>query len=194
MKYIQSSIVVEVPDEVNLTIAARVVRVENKANKDNALQRSFKHLPVDMRYSKEHKKIMITMWLATSKSKCCLRTVASHIRNMFTGVLKKYQYKMRLVYAHFPINATIKDGKPQTLEIRNFLGSKLMRHVVMQPNVHIARSSVKDELILTSCDLEALGRSCAQVKQSALVRNKDIRKFLDGIYVYEKGTVLTDEY
>lgn len=32
-------------------------------------------------------------------------------------------------------------------------------------------------------------RSCALVHQSCLVKHKDIRKFLDGIYVSEKGTI-----
>ena len=31
----------------------------------------------------------------------------SHIQNLFDGVEKKFIYRMRLVYAHFPINANI---------------------------------------------------------------------------------------
>ena len=33
----------------------------------------------------------------------------------------------------------------------------------------------------------------AQIYQSVLVRNKDIRKFLDGIYVSEKELIVNDE-
>ena len=40
---------------------------------------------------------------------------------MITGVTKGYEYKMRLVYAHFPINTAIED-KGGRVEIRNFLG------------------------------------------------------------------------
>ncbi len=40
------------------------------------------------------------------------------------GVLQGFQYKMRAVYAHFPINCIIQDGG-RALEIRNFLGEKV---------------------------------------------------------------------
>lgn len=41
------------------------------------------------------------------------------VANMVTGVTKGFQYKMKLVYAHFPINPVIAgDGK--AVEIRNF--------------------------------------------------------------------------
>jgi large subunit ribosomal protein L9e len=61
---------------------------------------------------------------------------------------------MRLVYAHFPINTSIvKDGK--VLEIRNFLGEKVVRKVDMLPGVSISRSEkIKDQLELTGASLE----------------------------------------
>ena len=33
----------------------------------------------------------------------------------------------------------------------------------------------------------------ALIQQSTTVKNKDIRKFLDGIYVSEKGNIVQDE-
>lgn len=35
--------------------------------------------------------------------------------------------------------------------------------------------------------------SAALIQQSTTVKNKDIRKFLDGLYVSEKTTVVQDE-
>lgn len=49
---------------------------------------------------------------------------------MFKGVTYGFAYKMRLVYAHFPINANIEDDN-QLIEIRNFLGEKRVRIVRM---------------------------------------------------------------
>lgn len=43
-----------------------------------------------------------------------------------------YEYKMRLVYAHFPININI-DNDGSLVEIRNFLGEKRVRAVNMYP-------------------------------------------------------------
>lgn len=112
---------------------------------------------------------------------------------MITGVTKGYEYKMRLVYAHFPININIED-KGTRVEIRNFLGEKIVRVVGMLPGVTCERSAaVKDELILTGNDIELVSRSSALIHQKCLVKKKDIRKFLDGIYLSERGTLAKEE-
>ena len=97
---------------------------------------------------------------------------------------------MRLVYAHFPINANIsKDGKQ--IEIKNFLGGKKHHLVQLLPGCTVKLSKdVKDELIFDGIDNAALSLCCAKVNQICKVGNKDERKFLDGIYVSQK--TLTD--
>ena len=59
-----------------------------------------------------------------------LRTVTSHMSNCFDGVTKGFRYKMRAVYAHFPVNLNI-GNKGEKIEIRNFLGEKRTRTCVM---------------------------------------------------------------
>ena len=56
------------------------------------------------------------------------------LQNMIKGVTKGFEYKMRLVYAHFPINANITD-EGAIIEIRNFLGEKRVRIVKMLPGL-----------------------------------------------------------
>lgn len=41
------------------------------------------------------------------KSVATLRTVRSLINNLIIGVTRGFKYKMRYVYAHFPINVNI---------------------------------------------------------------------------------------
>jgi len=121
-----------------------------------------------------------------------IRTAISHVNNLITGVTKGYRYKMRFVYAHFPINASIGANK-DNIEIRNFLGEKKVRRVEMLPGVIVTRSEkVKDELVLDGNDIELVSRSCALINQKCHVKKKDIRKFLDGIYVSDKGTIDTE--
>jgi large subunit ribosomal protein L9e len=73
---------------------------------------------------------------------------------------------------------------------RNFLGEKLIRRVQMSEGVDVeASKNVKDELVLTGNSLENVSQSAADIQQICRVRNKDIRKFLDGIYVSERGNV-----
>lgn len=96
---------------------------------------------------------------------------------------------MRLVHAHFPINIAIpKDGK--SLEIKNFLGGKEVHKVDMLPGTTCKMSeALKDEIIFEGIDNQNLSLTCAQVSQSCRIGAKDDRKFLDGIFVSEKGTI-----
>lgn len=111
----------------------------------------------------------------------------------FLGVTKGFQYKMRAVYAHFPINCVTTEGN-SVIEIRNFLGEKYIRRVKMAPGVTVINSpKQKDELIIEGNSLEDVSSSAALIQQSTTVKNKDIRKFLDGLYVSEKTTVVLDE-
>ncbi|CAJ2643982.1 unnamed protein product [Trifolium pratense] len=75
------------------------------------------------------------------------------------------------------------------------LGEKKVRKVDLLDGVSIVRSEkVKDEVVLDGNDIELVSRSCALINQRCHVyKNKDIKKFLDGIYVSEKGSVVTEE-
>ncbi len=98
---------------------------------------------------------------------------------------------MRLVYAHFPISANYESG--DKIELRNFLGQKHQKNVIMDEGVTVRAGSLKGEIIIEGNDIEKVGRSCALIQQSCKVKNKDIRKFLDGIYVEQKIHIVTEE-
>ena len=51
----------------------------------------------------------------------------------------------------------------------------------------IMSGEIKDELIFEGIDNQNLSLTCAQISQSCKIGDKDDRKFLDGIYVSEKG-------
>lgn len=63
----------------------------------------------------------------------------------------------------------------------------------MQPGVDVeASKNVKDELLLSGNSIENVSQSAADIQQVCRVRNKDIRKFLDGLYVSERGNISED--
>ena len=90
--------------------------------------------------TKKEWKVRLVVWHGGRKHVACLRTIRSCIENMFQGVTYGFSYKMRLVYAHFPINVIINDAK-DSVEIRNFLGEKIVRHVPMLEGVTIREST-----------------------------------------------------
>ena len=62
----------------------------------------------------------------------------------------------------------------------------------------VKAEEVKDNIEIVGCDIEAVSQSCiptlphligAMISQTARVKHKDNRKFLDGVYVSEQGYV-----
>jgi len=188
MRYIFSDEILQVPKGVKVSIKARVVTVEGPRGK---LTKDLGHISV--RFAKKTQNtLQIVMHHGARKNVAALRTVKSLISNLVTGVTKGYQYKMRLVYAHFPINVSFNklDSGRTEVEIRNFLGEKFVRRVVLKEGVDIVLSTAqKDELILTGSSLENVSQSAADIQQTCRVTGKDIRKFLDGIYVSARETL-----
>ena len=79
------------------------------------------------------------------------------------------------------------------MEVRNFLGEKRVRRVELLPGVEYVRTAdVKDQIELKGNDLTAVSLTAARIQQSTTVKAKDIRKFLDGIYVAYKGNIVQD--
>ncbi|KAL3234427.1 Large ribosomal subunit protein uL6B [Nakaseomyces bracarensis] len=190
MKYIQTEQSIEVPEGVTVNIKSRVVKVTGPRG---TLVKSLKH--IDVTFTKVSERLIkVTVHNGDRKHVAALRTVKSLVDNLITGVTKGYKYKLRYVYAHFPINVNTidKDGK-KFIEIRNFLGDKKVRLVPVRDGVDVEFSTTqKDELVLSGNSVEDVSQNAADVQQICRVRNKDIRKFLDGIYVSHKGFIEED--
>ncbi|PIA34958.1 hypothetical protein AQUCO_03700307v1 [Aquilegia coerulea] len=127
MKTILSSETMDIPDGVKIKVKAKMIEVEGPRGK---LIRNFKHLNLDFQLIKNaetgKKQLKVDAWFGSRKTSASIRTALSHVDNLITGVTKGYRYKMRFVYAHFPINASI-TKENQSIEIRNFLGEKKLK-------------------------------------------------------------------
>ncbi|KAI7953869.1 hypothetical protein MJO28_006416, partial [Puccinia striiformis f. sp. tritici] len=192
MKDIYKDEELAVPEGVKITIRARTVTVEGPKG---TLCKHVKHINMDLKLISTPKGQLVKfiVWHGGRKHIACLRTVKSLVENMIIGVTKGFLYKMRSVYAHFPINIIISDDA-RSIEIRNFLGEKRVRHVPMLEGVTVVESKAqKDEITIQGLDIEKVSQSAASIHTSCLVKNKDIRKFLDGVYVSERTTIEKDE-
>jgi large subunit ribosomal protein L9e len=113
----------DIPEGVSIKVHAKLIEVEGPRGK---LVRDFKHLNLDFQLITDEegkKKLKVEAWFGSRKTSAAIRTALSHVDNLIIGVTKGYRYKMRFIYAHFPINASITNSN-SAIEIRNFLGEK----------------------------------------------------------------------
>ena len=95
---------------------------------------------------------------------------------------------------HVPAENIIIAGDKKSAEIRNFLGEKRVRNIAMLEGVTIQEDKAqKDQVLVEGNDIDLVSQSAALLHGATLVRNKDIRKFLDGIYCTGKDTVVKAE-
>ena len=173
----------DIPEGVEISVHARTVKVKGPRGE---LTQTFKHVTLDLTMVSENK-LRIDLWFGTRKQIATIRTISTHIKNMCIGVTQGFCYKMRFVYSHFPINVTL-NGRQ--VEIRNFLGDKLVRKVPLIDGVDYVRTAdVKDQIELSGNDIATVSLCAARIRQSCDIKHKDLRKFLDGIFVSTKGPI-----
>jgi large subunit ribosomal protein L9e len=74
------------------------------------LTKNLSHLAVNFSSPKKDV-INIELHHGARKNVATLRTVRTLINNLIIGVTKGFKYKMRYVYAHFPINVNVDQNK-----------------------------------------------------------------------------------
>ena len=108
-------------------------------------------------------------------------TFAAHLQNMIRGVTEGYQYRMKVVYSHFPIQLKLAGDR---VEVDNFLGEKRPRFARVEKDVKVAIGS--DEVTITGIDKESVGKTAANIEHATRIRERDPRVFQDGVYVVER--------
>ena len=182
MKYLQKTEIIDIPSGVKVTAKSRVVTVKGPRGE---LTKQFKHVKIEIEVKEN--KILVHTYMTTYKQSAILHTISSHIRNMIKGVTVGFRYKMHTVKKHFPIEVAIKDG---AVEIGRFLGERNVKTVKLLEGVTAKKNEKdQDEIWFDGIDIDKVALTCAHVFQSCFAKDKDRRKFLDGIYVSEKETI-----
>jgi large subunit ribosomal protein L6 len=99
------------------------------------------------------------------------------LENDMKGVNELFEKKMRIVFAHFPINVEIKGDK---FYINNIIGERVPRisRIVGTTKIEAKGQSVR----VYGTSLDDVSQTSANIRQVCKIRNKDSRVFQDGIY------------
>jgi len=177
MRLPEISRTLQVPEEVTINLQGKVVSVKGEKG---SLTRDFSFAPVSI--DAEGQTVRVSAKWPRKKEAALVGTIYAHIQNMITGVTKGYSYKLKIVFSHFPISVRL-EGK--TLLIENFIGERKARRIKVLGDVKVKIET--DDIIISGINLEEVSQTAANIEQASRVKGKDVRIFLDGLYVYERN-------
>jgi len=164
-------------ENVNVEITNKKVKISGPKGE---LERRFKTF-FEIKIEKVENKVKVSSEEERRKVKAEVGTIAAHIRNMIKGVTKGFNYKLRVVYSHFPVKVKVEGDK---VLIQNFLGEKVPRvaKIVGKTQVKVE----KQDVIVSGISLEDVGQTSSSIEQACRIRGKDRRIFQDGIWLTSK--------
>lgn len=168
-----------IPEGVQLNVDGRTIKATGPRG---TLEEDFSHLPVH--FAIEDKSLRVYSPWARKREVALVGTALAHVRNMIRGVTSGYTYKLKLVYAHFPITVKVNE-KEKKLIIDNFTGEKTPRTAKIVGSVKVKIAG--DEIHVQGNRLGDVSQTAANIQSSTKIRDKDQRVFLDGIYIFEKS-------
>ncbi|MEM2122250.1 MAG: 50S ribosomal protein L6 [Candidatus Bathyarchaeia archaeon] len=170
---------VPIPEGVEAKLNGKIVEVKGGIG---ALKEDLSHAPVDLKLE-EGRFVVSAVW-PRKRQRALVSAIASLIKNMIIGVTEGFTYKLKIVYAHFPMSIKVDKARKRVV-IENFMGEKAPRTALIVGDVEVEVSG--DEIIVKGPRLQDVSQTAANIEQATKVKGKDLRVFLDGIYIYEKG-------
>lgn len=167
---------IQLPREVVAKLEGYLLQVKGPLG---TVKKDFSKIPVTLKV--DGGKVFLTVPSSRRRDKAVLGTAKSIISNMITGVTKGFTYRLKVVYAHFPITVRVKD---KTVYIENFYGERSPRTAEIVGDCKVQVQG--EDVIVSGIDKEHVGATAANIEQATRIKRKDQRVFLDGIYIYEK--------
>lgn len=167
----------EIPEGISVALEDRIISVKGKLG---IIKKDFTKLPANLTI--ENNIVKIQPYGTRRKDFAISKTAQSVINNMIKGVQNGYKYKMKVVFAHFPITVKVKDGK---VYVENFFGERKARiSKIVGESTKVAIDG--DDVVISGPHLEHVSQTAANIELSTRVKNKDQRVFLDGVYIYSR--------
>ncbi len=169
---------IEIPEGIEVELQDEVLKV--RGEKGEVSKRFY--YP-KLRLKKIDNKLVIEAKDNKRKTLAIVGTWRAHIRNMFKGVTKGFEYRMKICHVHFPMNVSVEGDK---VVIKNFLGQKDDRYAKILEGVEVKVEG--DEIIIRGVDKEKVGQTMGNIENATrLITRRDRRIFSDGIFLISRG-------
>ncbi len=165
-----------IPEGVNVTIDNMDVSVSGPQGQ---LKRELWYPGITIK--KVDSEVVVETDMSRREQLAMLGTFESHLKNMITGVSTGYEYKMKVVYSHFPIQLKAEGNH---VLISNFLGEKKARKASIMGNAKVAIKG--DQVVITGINKEEVGQTAANIRTATKIKRFDPRVFQDGVYLVER--------
>jgi len=173
---------IKIPDGVEVRVDGSTVEVKGPKGK---VRKDISKIPVKLSIvGNELTLEPLIVRKVKRQHKAIVNTMLSILRNMIEGVQHGYTYKLKIVFSHFPLTIKVKD---KSVLIENFIGERAPRvaEIVGECKVSVE----EDDIIIKGVSIEDVSQTAANIENATRIKGKDLRVFLDGIYIYsrEKG-------
>jgi large subunit ribosomal protein L6 len=168
---------VEAPASVTIKKEGNLIEVKGPLG---TVKKDFTKLPATV--TVQGNMITIKPYGTRKRDLAITNTARSIIGGMIKGVEKGYTYKLKIIFAHFPISVKVK-GKE--VHVENFFGersARVSRIIGEATKVSIAG----EDVVIQGPSLEDVSQTAANIELSTRTKGKDQRVFLDGLYIYSK--------
>jgi large subunit ribosomal protein L6 len=168
---------IDLPSAVTVTKEENTITVRGKLG---TLKKDLTTLPATV--SIEDKKLIIKPYCTRKKDLATTNTARSIIGSMIKGVENGFTYKLKIVYAHFPISVK---ARGKEIYVENYFGERSPRvSKVVGDDTKV--NIIGEDVIVQGPSLEHVSQTAANIECSTKVKGKDQRVFLDGLYIYSR--------
>lgn len=166
---------VEVPDGVEAEYSEGVLSVSDG---ENELSKKLKHALVEVEI--ENGAVRFVPETEKRDVVSVAGTFQAHLENMLEGLEEEHVYRMKGVYAHFPMTISQQGDE---VHLENFMGERADRVVDVMDGVDVEIDG--DDVVMRSRDKEAVSQTAARLEQVCYKGDRDPRTFQDGVYITE---------
>lgn len=164
----------QLPENVEASYEDGIIKVEKDGQE---VEKELEHAQIDVETNDE---VVFSTDSDKKTVKSIVKTFQRHLENMLEGLESDHVYRMKGVYAHFPM--TIKQQGDE-IHIENFMGERAPRVIEIMDGVEISING--EDLELRGPDKDKVAQTAARIEQACKKGNRDPRTFQDGVYITE---------